>query len=227
MAPRSASVAAAPARSRASVRRRSVSWSSAAWLATAIAAAGSAPAGPGRTSTKLEPTPGTLAASSSPPIARARSRAIGRPRPVPVIALVIGHAVEALEDPLAVRRRDARSFVADRDHRDRTLEPTRELDRRGRRANLIALAARLVTICSTRRRSPVADAEPGRRASRAGRTPRSSAIGSSPADDGVEGIGDRERLLLQHDRPGLESARAPGGRRRARPSSRRSCARAP
>ena len=40
--------------------------------------------GPGRTRTNAEPAPGTEATSRSPPIWRARSRAIGRPRPVPV-----------------------------------------------------------------------------------------------------------------------------------------------
>ena len=41
--------------------------------------------GPGRTSTNAEPARWTDATSRSPPIARASSRAIGKPRPVPLI----------------------------------------------------------------------------------------------------------------------------------------------
>ena len=80
------------------------------------------------------------------------------------------------------RRLDAVAFVADRDDRDwPSNQPASSTTRPGGPPNLTALAARFVTICSTRRRSPVAARRRGgadRRRSR----PRSSAIGMSPAD---------------------------------------------
>ena len=70
-----------------STARSSSPTSSAARVRSSAAAitAGSVAAGPGRTRMKAEPDPGTDATSRSPPIRRARSRAIGRPRPVPVM----------------------------------------------------------------------------------------------------------------------------------------------
>ena len=71
--------------------------------------------GPARTSS---PTPSTLVTSRSPPIARARSRAIGRPRPVPSSRSWLGHPVESVEDPSAVLGADPGAFVADGDDAD-------------------------------------------------------------------------------------------------------------
>ena len=125
---------------------------------SSVTTSGASPSvGPGSASMNVEPASGTLATTRSPPIARARSRAIGRPRPVPGDPVVTGHPVEAFEDPRAVV--GARCRAPRRGRRRgrparRTSRPARVTIAAG--VNLSALAMRFGRICSTRRRSPVA-----------------------------------------------------------------------
>ena len=166
---------------------------------------GSAPAGPGRTSTKLEPVPGRLATSSSPSMARARSRAMGRPRPVPVIALVVGHPIEPFEDPGAVRRH--RCPALRRGWRATATGPSkRPLSSTAVPSppNLRALAARFVTICSTRRRSPVAARSRGGAVTCEPDAPRRGRWACRLAATASSASATENGPLLQRHRPGLE-----------------------
>ena len=178
---RSWPAAAAPACSRASVRRRSVSRSSATRLAVGHHRRWDRPGRPRQDEHE---------ARADAQHARGVELATHRPGEVacdrqaqtgPGDRLVIGHPVEAFEDPLAVAR--SRCPALRRGLRSPPPDPRTIRRARPARspANLIALAARFVTICSTRRRSPVAERSRGG-ADTTSRTPRSSAIGISPAD---------------------------------------------
>ena len=93
-------------------------------------------------------------------------------------------------------------------------------------ANLIALAARFVTICSTRRRSPVAARRRGG-ALTWSRTPRSSAIGRRPADTALRASATENGSKLERERAGLEARELQQVVDQRRHRVRRSCARAP
>ena len=160
---------------------------------TAATASSAVAAGPGRTRTKLDPAPGSWRPPARRPSPGARSRAIGRPSPVPVTrrARPSGRSVRRSAPGRRPRSPGPSSRTAIEPIG--SVEPAGQLDRPPSRANFRALAARFVTICSTPRRSPVAAAV--RAAASARRSiPRSIAIGSRPSDH-AQGLGDRERPI--------------------------------
>ena len=69
----------------------------------------------GSASTNDAPWPGRDSTQSRPPFASAKPRAIARPRPGPRRSGPPGHAVERLEDSLALLLRDPRPVIGDAD----------------------------------------------------------------------------------------------------------------
>ena len=61
------------------------------------------------------PAPGTLVMSTRPPCAWTSSRTIGRPRPNPGRCSALERAIEAVEDAVAIGRRDADAAIGDLD----------------------------------------------------------------------------------------------------------------
>ena len=196
--PRSATSTACSSRASSSASRTAAR--------AAATAAPSTSAAPGSASTNDDPIPGTLAAPRSPRMARARSRAIGSPQPRPGDPLVAGQPHERLEDAGPVLDRDSRPGHPG-PPRTRTAAPARASSSTSppRGVYLIALATRFVTICSTRRRSPVAGGGAAE-ARRTSRSPAATAIGSSPSRARPAGLGERERGDLQAEAAGLDAA---------------------
>ena len=143
------------------------------------------PAGSGRVRVKVAPAPGVAVAASSPPMARASSREMLKPRPVPPNLRVFepsacwkgwnSTSVRAGSNPMPVSRTSRRT---------RPLSPC-EITLRATwpsAVNLTALLIRLPRICSSRMRSPrhrnVRRPPPRARARSRCPWPRSSTLGA-------------------------------------------------
>ena len=193
------------ARRTARSSRATSSRSTAASIAEATVA-GVTSASAGSPTTNDEPLPGTEA---TPDVAAHRARKVaadGQAEPGPGHALALVEPGEGPEDALQVGALDAGPVVPDDDDGRGTVDPpatTSTSPPRG--ANLQALAARFVTICSTRRRSARTVRRRGGR-SVTTRISRPAAMGSSGARARSQASASEIGLDLEAQVPGLDPA---------------------